>query len=242
MKNKLLIDINCDLGEGYDDALLMSYISAANIATGFHAGSPAIMSECIDLCLANDVNIGAHPSFWDRENFGRIPQNISSEELYDILLYQIGALYQMCQVKGTTLHHVKPHGALYNQSAADIKIAETIAKAVKAIDSRLILYGLAGSLSLEAARQEGLKVFAEGFADRRYLATGQLVPRTHPDACYSATADCVLQAENFARHYPVTSIDGKELLLSVNTICIHGDHNGADTLAKEIYERLLVHS
>lgn len=241
MKNQLPIDINCDMGEGFDDALLLPYISSANIATGFHAGDPSTMSGCIELCLQNNVHIGAHPSFWDRDNFGRITQNISSKELYDLLLYQIGAIYQMCLAKNTILHHVKPHGALYNQSAIDIEIATTIAKAVKSIDKNLILYGLAGSISLEAARDEDLRVYAEGFADRRYLSTGQLVPRTQPDACYSATEESVLQAEKFARQLPVTSIEGKELLLSVDTICIHGDHDGAEVLAREIYERLSFH-
>ncbi len=238
MKSMLLIDINCDLGEGFDDHLLMPYISSANIATGFHAGNPTIMSSCIDLCLANDVKPGAHPSFWDRENFGRISQNISLKELYDILQYQIGALYQMCQAKGAVLHHVKPHGALYNQSASDIGIAETIAKAVKSIDENLILYGLAGSLSLDAAKEEGLQAYAEGFADRRYLASGHLVPRAQPDACHTNIEESVQQAERFAHKKSITAIDGKEISLNVDTICIHSDHEGADILAKMIYDQV----
>lgn len=241
MKNPLPIDINCDMGEGFDDALLLPYVSSANIATGFHAGNPSTISGCIDLCLQNHVRIGAHPSFWDRENFGRAAQNISSKALYNLLQYQIGAIYQMCLAKNTVLHHVKPHGALYNQSAADTEIATTIARAVKSIDKNLILYGLADSISLEAAREEGLQVYAEGFADRRYLATGQLVPRTQPDACYSTSEESVLQAEKFARQLPITSVEGTELLLHADTICIHGDHDGANVLAKEIYERLSSH-
>lgn len=238
MKSKLLIDINCDLGEGFDDQMLMPYISSANIATGFHAGNPSIMSDCIDLCIQNDVKIGAHPSYWDRENFGRIYQNISSKELYDILQYQIGALYQMCLVKGTKLHHVKPHGALYNQSAVDTAIAKTIAKAVKSIDKSLVLYGLAGSVSLEIAQEEGLKVYAEGFADRRYLPNGHLVPRSRPDACHTSMEESVRQAERFAHKESITAIDGTDILLQVDTICIHGDHDGADLLAKMIYEKV----
>lgn len=238
MKGEFLIDINCDLGEGYDDAQIIPYISSANIATGFHAGSPSIMSSCIDLCLQHEVHIGAHPSFWDRENFGRTVQHISQRELFDILVYQIGAIYQMSKARNTFLHHVKPHGALYNLSAKNNEVAMTIAQAVKAIDSNIVLYGLAGSASLDIAKSIGLKTFAEGFADRRYHESGMLVSREQAEATHATTEESVNQAMRLAEQLPVESIEGALVQFKVDTICIHGDHDDAVDLAVNIYQNM----
>lgn len=233
-KENWLIDINCDVGEGFEDALIIPWVSSANIATGFHAGSPAIMSSCIELCLEHHVKIGAHPSFWDRENFGRIVQSISKRELRDILLYQIGAMYQICEAYGTQLHHVKPHGALYNLSAQDESIARVVAQTVQEIDSNIVLYGLAGSFSVSVAQEMGLKVYAEGFADRRYHSNGQLVSRKNPLATYEKISDSLHQALSLTKGNSIKSIEGELIQLEVDTICVHGDQDGAIELAKQI--------
>lgn len=238
MKEGFQIDINCDLGEGFDDAKIMPYISSANIATGFHAGSPSIISSCIDLCLEHDVHIGAHPSFWDRDHFGRSIQQISQQDLFDILVYQIGAVYQMCKVKNACLHHVKPHGVLYNLSAQNKEVAETIAQAVKSIDENIMLYGLAGSVSLQMAKYIGLKTYAEGFADRRYNELGALVQRSEVGATHATIEESVSQAMRLMKKLPIESKEGVSIQLEVDTICIHGDQEGALDLAVSIYDEV----
>ncbi len=238
MSQQFLTDINCDLGEGYADEEIIPYISSANIATGFHAGSPPEMSFCIDLCMQHGVKIGAHPSYWDRENFGRKVVNIHKDELFNILIYQIGALYQMCLSKGTTLHHVKPHGALYHASVKDKETARTIAQAVKSVDKNLILYGMSGSLSLEAAKEEGLKVCAEAFADRRYLTSGWLVPRNQPNSTFKNYEESLNQAVCIAHQKPIETAEETFITIQADTICIHSDYHHSVELAQKIYEKI----
>ena len=167
------MQINCDLGEGIgNDAALMPYIDEANIACGFHAGDAFTMRETVALCIRHGVKMGAHPSYLDRENFGRKEIELSSEEIYLLVKKQIETLNQIVKTAGGPLNHVKPHGALYNTSAKNPDVAKAIAKAVKEADCDLILFGLKGSLSIEVAQEMGLKIAEEAFADRRYESDG----------------------------------------------------------------------
>ena len=200
--------LNCDLGEGIgNDAALMPYIDEANIACGFHAGDAFTMRETVALCIRHGVKMGAHPSYLDRENFGRKEIELSPEEIYLLVKKQIEILNQIVKTAGGTLNHVKPHGALYNTSAKNPDVAKAIAKAVKDIDPSLILFGLKGSLSIEVAQKMGLKTADEAFADRRYESDGSLTPRSQPGACFTEIQDVLDQV-------------GK---IKADTWCIHGD-------------------
>src|SRR5258708_1504031 len=175
------IDINCDMGEGVgNDAEIMSFISSANIACGFHAGDEETMKQTIELCIENNVAIGAHPSFYDRKNFGRTDMHLSADEIYDITILQLRAIDKISNKQGEKLSHVKPHGALYNMSAKSQEIAAVIAKAVKDFDEELILFGLSGSYSIMQAKALDLKTASEAFADRTYQDDGSLTPRSQP--------------------------------------------------------------
>ena len=200
--------LNCDLGEGIgNDAALMPYIDEANIACGFHAGDAFTMRETVALCIRHGVKMGAHPSYLDRENFGRKEIELSPEEIYLLVKKQIEILNQIVKTAGGTLNHVKPHGALYNTSAKNPDVAKAIAKAVKDIDPSLILFGLKGSLSIEVAQTMGLKTADEAFADRRYESDGSLTPRSQPGACFTEIQDVLDQVEK----------------IKADTWCIHGD-------------------
>lgn len=215
------IDLNCDLGEGMDnDATIMPYITSANIACGFHAGDEQIMRETLRLAKRFGVNPGAHPSWNDRENFGRQEMDVSPEEADKLVFEQIQILMAIAKEEGVTLTHVKPHGALYNQSAKDILLASAIARAVKTISVDLILVGLAGSRSLEAGREMGVRVAAEGFPDRGYNVDGSLVSRHLPGALIESP-------EEVARHAIELVKTGR-----MDTLCLHGDHPHAAENAK----------
>jgi hypothetical protein len=163
------VDINCDMGEGMgNDEQIMPFITSANIACGYHAGDISTMQKTIELCLKHDVAIGAHPSFFDRQNFGRTAIQLSAEEIYELIIQQLLILTEVANAFNTKVHHVKPHGALYNQSAKESSIATIIAKAVKDFDNQLILYGLSGSESIKQAQATGIKTASEVFADRSY--------------------------------------------------------------------------
>jgi len=215
------IDLNCDLGEGMDnDEAIMPYITSANIACGFHAGDEHTMRETLRLAKRFSVNAGAHPSWNDRENFGRKEMNVSPQEAEKLVVEQIQILTVIAKEEGVTLSHVKPHGALYNQSAKDIELANAIARAVKRISVDLILVGLAGSKSMEAGRAMGLRVAAEGFPDRGYNADGSLMSRLLPGALIESP-------EDVARHAIELVKTGK-----MDTLCLHGDHLHATENAK----------
>lgn len=221
MKNK--IDINCDLGEGMThDAQIMPYISSANIACGFHAGDVDTMRTTIDLCIQHDVHIGAHPSFDDRANFGRMEINLSDEELYDLVMLQIQLLDNAAKKAGASLHHVKPHGALYNLAARDRQMAFVISTAVHDYDSNLILYGLANSLLIEEGMLTGLKVSRETFADRTYQDNGQLTSRSQNNALLENEEMVSMQLVQILGG-TIRSVHGKEIPVDAETICIHGD-------------------
>lgn len=221
------IDLNCDLGEGMDnDEAIMPYITSANIACGFHAGDEKTMRETLRLAKRFGVNAGAHPSWNDRENFGRKEMNVSPAEAETLVFEQIKILAAIAKKEGVTLTHVKPHGALYNQSAKDIYLASAIARAVKSLRVDLILVGLAGSRSIEAGREVGIRVAAEGFPDRGYNADGTLMSRLLPGALIESP-------EEVARHAMELVKTGR-----MDTLCLHGDHPNASSNAKMLRDVL----
>ncbi|MDP1547442.1 MAG: 5-oxoprolinase subunit PxpA [Anaerolineales bacterium] len=228
------IDLNCDLGEGVgNDEAIMPHITSANIACGFHAGDVNVMRETVRLAKRFEVNVGAHPSWNDRENFGRKEMNASPDEVEKLVLEQIQILAVIAKSEGVILTHVKPHGALYNQAAKDIELASAIARAVKsapkgdAISVDLILVGLAGSRSIEAGRGMGIRVAAEGFPDRGYNADGSLMSRLLPGALIEAP-------EEVARHAVELIKKG-----GMDTLCLHGDHPNAAENAKLLRDVLI---
>jgi UPF0271 protein len=221
------IDLNCDLGEGIgNDEAIMLYITSANIACGFHAGDEQTMRETLQLAKRFGVNAGAHPSWNDRENFGRKEMNVSPEEAEKLVFEQIQILMTIAKEEGVTLTHVKPHGALYNQAAKDVELATAIARVVKTSSVDLILVGLAGSRSIEAGREMGIRVAAEGFPDRGYNADGSLMSRLLPGAIIESP-------EEVARHAIELAKTG-----GMDTLCLHGDHPNAVENAKMLREVL----
>lgn len=233
------IDLNCDVGEGMiTDEEIIPFISSANIACGFHAGDKEIMKRTIEVSLQYNVAIGAHPSWPDKENFGRTEMQLSANELYDCLLQQLNTLDTIAKQMGAKLHHVKPHGALYNQSAKDKTIAVSIAKAVKNFDTSLILYGLSGSISITEAKQMGLQTADEVFVDRTYTDDGSLTPRSQPNALIDDAATAAQQALQMIQLHTVQSTSGKIIPISADTICLHGDGKYAVIFCKTIHQQL----
>jgi UPF0271 protein len=218
------IDLNADLGEGgSSDRALLQLVSSANIACGFHAGDAEMMLQSVRWAKAFGVAIGAHPSFPDRENFGRSAMQLPPETLYAQIIYQIGALKSLAESEGQSLVHVKPHGMLYNQAAADAGLADTIARAVKAVDAGLIVVGLANSESIRAAAHHGLKTREEVFADRGYLSSGALVPRGQPGALIEEEAQAIDQTLMMVQQGRVKSVSGEWVAVKAQTVCVHGD-------------------
>lgn len=231
----LSVDLNCDLGEGYpNDAELMRLISSANIACGGHAGDIETMRLTVSLAVENGVAIGAHPGYADKENFGRTSQRLTSSQIHTLVSDQISELRRICDDAGTRVSHVKPHGALYNQAAIDEEIAAAIAEAVISVDSGLILYGLSGSVMLDAAANAGLRTFAEVFADRTYQNDGTLTPRTRDDALVSSETQAVTQVLDMIRYKRVRTTDAVMIPIAAETVCIHGDGSHAVEFAKRI--------
>jgi len=233
-KNMLLrqVDINCDMGEGVpNESALFPFISSANIACGGHTGDAYTMQQTVAASLEAGVAIGAHPSFPDRENFGRQIPSFHPEQLRSEILRQLEELSTIVEKNGARLHHVKPHGALYNLSAKDPKIAGLMADCVLEFDPNLILYGLSGSLSITIAREKAVRTAAEVFADRGYLPDGSLIARIDPGALLTKEKDWLEQVQFF--------LDGRlpgdpSTLLSVETICVHSDTPNALEIAKSI--------
>jgi len=233
------IDLNCDIGEGMpNDAALMPFISSANIACGFHAGDEYTMKSTVKLCKDFGVRIGAHPSFPDRANFGRTMMEMSPEEIYKMVREQIQVLHKHASALGEKIHHVKPHGALYNASAKDPAIAKAIAQAVFDEDPTALLLGLSGSYSLAAAEALGLKTAHEVFGDRTYQADGSLVPRNQAHACLDQTEEVINQVKRMVQKGEVQAISGEIIPLRIDTICLHGDGPHALAFAQVIRELL----
>lgn len=222
-----------------NDSVLMELISSANIACGFHAGDATIMRKTAQLAIEKNVAIGAHPAFPDLQGFGRRNMQLSSQEVYDICVYQIGAMFGTVRALGGKLHHVKPHGALYNMAAKDANWARAIAQATKAIHHDLILYGLSGSHLIIEAQKIGLRTASEVFADRTYQNDGSLTPRTQANAMIESTQAAVNQVIMMIEKQAVISTEGQEVALKADTVCIHGDGIHAVEFARELRNTLL---
>jgi UPF0271 protein len=233
------IDLNCDMGEGMkNDEALMHFISAANVACGYHAGDEQIMKRTVELALKNNVAIGAHPGFADKENFGRSEVQLSDEDYHALVIDQLAALKKITDTAGAIIHHVKPHGALYNMSAKNGHIAFIIAKAVQEFDPDLILYGLSGSNSITEARALGLKTASEVFSDRSYQNDGSLTPRSQPHALIEDEGASLRQVLQMIQQQTVTSLENITVPVVAETICIHGDGPHAVEFVKRIYQTL----
>ena len=243
----LSIDVNCDMGESttlWDysidkDFELLTNISSANIACGYHAGDADTMRLLAEAALKNNVAVGAHPSFPDKGNFGRTNMSFSRQPIYEIVQEQIILLSDILKTLGTRLHHVKPHGALYNMAARDKILADAICAAVKEFDKEIILYGLSGSELIKAGDEAGLRTCSEVFADRTYQDDGSLTQRTEPNALIEDEDGAVKQVLQMVNKGTVLSASGKEILLKAETICIHGDGKHAIEFAKKIHQSLL---
>lgn len=238
------IDLNCDMGESFgawtigNDRALMDYCTSINIACGFHAGDASVIRKTIEAALEKGVAIGAHPSFPDLQGFGRRPMLLSAQEVFDTVLYQVAAVYQMTAALGGKLHHVKPHGALYNEAAKKPELAEPIARAVKVIDKNLIFYGLSGSFLISEAEKINLKTASEVFADRTYNSDGSLTSRTEPNALIHDTNKAVEQVLQMIQAQIVTATNGETVALRAETVCIHGDGANALEFAAAVRAKL----
>ncbi|GGG09867.1 UPF0271 protein [Lysinibacillus alkalisoli] len=236
------MDINCDFGESFGaytlahNEAILPYVTSVNIACGFHAGDPMVMQKTVQQALKHQVNIGAHPGYPDLQGFGRRAMTLSAQEIYALMMYQMGALQGFVQVAGGTLHHVKPHGALYNQSANDETMANAIIAAILDFNPKLILYCLSGSKMAKLAKAQGLAVYEEVFADRNYNADGSLVSRQQHNAMIEDEAYMLQHVERLIKHSQVQTITNEILTVNAQTICIHGDGAHALAFAKEVYQ------
>jgi UPF0271 protein len=241
----LSIDLNCDMGESFgawsmgNDAALMDFVSSVNVACGFHAGDASVMRKTVETAIEKGVAVGAHPSFPDLQGFGRREMQMSAQEIFDIVLYQVAALKGICEASGGRLRHVKPHGALYNQAAKDANLAAAIAKAVKTIDANLIFYGLSGSFLISEAEKLNLKTASEVFADRTYQTDGSLTPRSASDALINDTEKAVEQVLQMIQTQTVTATNGERISIKAETVCIHGDGEHALGFARMIRKSLI---
>ena len=238
------IDLNSDLGEsfgnykiGMDDQII-PLITSANIACGFHAGDPSVMKKTVALAVKNGVGIGAHPGYPDLVGFGRRKLAASPDDVYAMIVYQVGALAAFAKAAGGRLQHVKPHGALYNTAAKDAVLSEAIAQAVYDVDKDLILYAQPGTESIKAAEKIGLKTACEVFADRTYQDDGSLTPRTQPGAMITDEAKSIAQVLSMVLDKKVTTLSGKVIPIKADSICVYGDGPKALTFVNKIRETL----
>ncbi|MDO4363629.1 MAG: 5-oxoprolinase subunit PxpA [Clostridia bacterium] len=218
------VDLNSDLGEGAAfDSQIIPLITSANIACGFHAGDSDIMNGTVKLCKANSVSFGAHPGYPDKENFGRTAMNLTPDEVYNITLYQLGALSAFAKANGVRLRHIKPHGAMYNSAAKDLDLALAIANAVKDFDETLILLALSGSKMIEAAKSVGIKYASEVFADRAYEADGSLRKRTLDGSMITDENEAIFRVIRMIKEGKVTAYTGEDVPIEAHSVCVHGD-------------------
>jgi UPF0271 protein len=238
------IDINSDVGESFgaytlgSDAAVMSSITSANVACGFHAGDPAVMRHTVELARQHGVAVGAHPGFPDLVGFGRRELNATPADVENLVLYQIGALAAMTTALGLRLQHVKPHGALFNMAVTDRRLADAIARAVRAFDPTLVLFGLPGSEILNAGREAGLRIASEVFADRAYEPDGSLASRRKPGSVIHDPALVLERAVRMVDERIVVALDGTAVPVHADTICVHGDTPGAATLVATLRQGL----
>lgn len=238
------IDLNCDMGESFgaytfgNDEKLMKYITSANIACGAHAGDPTVMDQTVRLAKYHDVKIGAHPGFPDLTGFGRRMIDMSPDEIYRLVVHQIGGLQAFCNVHNVKMQHVKPHGALYNFAARDIETADAIARAVHDVDPSLILFGLAGSELVRAGRDAGLRIASEVFADRTYQPDGSLTPRSQECALIDNADAAVNQVKRMIQDGVVEAVNGDIVPIEADTVCVHGDGAYAVAFASKLRDAL----
>lgn len=234
------IDLNCDMGESFgaftigNDEAMMQYVSSVNIACGFHGGDPGVMHKTVALAVRRNIAIGAHPGYPDLQGFGRREIKMSLTEVYDAMVYQVGALIGFARVEGAVLSHVKPHGALYNAAAKDRALSATIAKAIHDVDRSLVFVGLSGSCMIEEGDKAGLRTCSETFADRAYQADGMLVPRTATNAMIDDPELAARQVLQMVQRGTVTTVSGKEIAVLADTVCIHGDGHHAIAIARAV--------
>lgn len=235
----LVVDLNADLGEGagHDDELL-SLVTSANIACGFHAGDANTMRQSILTARDRSVAVGAHPSLFDRENFGRKELPVKPDEVFEAVVYQLGIFQAIAEAAGVRPNHVKPHGALYNMAVRDESLAEAIGRAIASVDEKLLLFAPQNTALSRAGEKNGLQIAHEVFADRNYLSNGQLVPRTRPDALLHDPVEAVPRVIRMLREGKVRSIDGVDVDVRAETICLHGDNPEAVDFARELRSRL----
>lgn len=244
MTNMKTIDINCDMGESYgrysvgNDAAIFPYISSCNVACGYHGGDPLTIDNTLGLAAKHQTRLGAHPSYPDLIGFGRRVMDMSDTELSASIRYQVCAIRGLSEYHGIVLEYVKPHGALYNKIASDPHTARVVYSAIRSVDPNLSVMGLAGSLTADIAGEIGITHIAEAFADRRYTDEGHLVSRQHPGAVISDPAEAAAQVLDIVLKQTVRSVDGNEVQLRADSVCIHGDTPTAIEIAKEV-RRLL---
>ncbi len=235
----LRVDLNADLGEGAGhDTELFELISSANIATGFHAGDSDTMHAAISAAKKHGVAVGAHPSFFDRENFGRKELQIADQEVFEAVAYQLGIFQAIASALDVQPNHVKPHGALYNMAVSDAKLANAIVRAIASVDPKLILYAPDKSELARAGETHGLQIAREIFADRNYLNDGWLVPRTRADALLRDPKEAAQRVLRMLREGKVRSVEGCDVDVGGETICVHGDTPGAVEFARELRMQL----
>lgn len=237
---KHTITLNCDLGESFgvyqigNDEAIIPLVDEVNIACGFHAGDAHTMQQTIQLAKQHGVKMGAHPGLPDLQGFGRRVMQVTAQEVYDWMIYQIGALQGFARVHKVSLHHVKPHGALYNMACQDKRLAQAIAQAVVDLDQNLTLVGLSGSELINAGIEKGLAIANEVFADRRYQSDGTLVPRHMPGAVLAEEQLILQQVGQMVQKQTVTALDGQTINIVADTICVHGDTANALHLVRSI--------
>jgi len=235
----LVVDLNADLGEGagHDDELL-ELVTSANIACGFHAGDADTIRHSIEAARANKVAVGAHPSLFDRENFGRKELPVKPEEVFEAVVYQLGIFQAISEAAGVRPNHVKPHGALYNMAVHDAALADAIGRAIASVEKNLILFAPQNTELARAGEKNGLQIAHEVFADRNYLRDGSLVPRTRPDALLHDPEEAAARVVRMLRESKVQSVDGVDVDVRAETICLHGDNPEAVDFARVLESRL----
>jgi UPF0271 protein len=236
----LRVDLNCDMGESYgayeigaDDAVF-PHITSANVACGFHGGDPTVMRRTVTNAKAHGVAVGAHPGFPDLIGFGRRNMDVSADDAYDMVVYQVGALLGVARAAGVTLQHVKAHGALYNMAAKNAELASAIARAVRDVDRELVLFGLPDSFLISEGQSAGLTTASEAFADRNYMPDGTLVSRKRADAHVHDPNEVAARAVRMVREGKVRAVDGQDITLRADTICLHGDGAHAVEFAQSL--------
>ena len=240
----LKVDLNCDLGESFGaytiglDSAVIPFISSANVACGYHASDPVVMSKTVAMCRDNGVAVGAHPGFPDLMGFGRRNMNVSPADAKAYVMYQIGALDAFCKANGMTIQHVKPHGALYNMAGKDYALAKAICEGIYEVNPDYILLGLSGSNLIKAAEDTGLRAAKEVFADRGYMDDGSLVPRTQPGAMVTDEDVMIRRVIGMVKDGTVETVSGKIIPIRADSVCVHGDGEKAVAFVQRIRSEL----